>query len=156
MWAALYCIPEYYGPYIVPPPPATGASPKIITQPESVYIIRDPMPNATLAFTCVVTGDPVPSVEWFKAGTKVEADEMGVVVISESDTAEGLMSNLSITYTVDNVDTYASRDGTLYHCAASNGLGIVHSYTVKASIACKLTTDSCMLLTIMTMYKSIH
>uniref|UniRef100_A0A8B9VGV7 Ig-like domain-containing protein n=1 Tax=Anas zonorhyncha TaxID=75864 RepID=A0A8B9VGV7_9AVES len=67
--------------------------------------------GSEVVFECVVTGTPVPVVQWFKGDTCVTTTS-GKYVVSQK---EGLHS-----LKVLNVD---SSDGGSYHCQAINRLG---------------------------------
>ncbi len=84
--------------------------------------------KANLILPCGVTGDPTPTVTWYRGDTMLPA---------ESVTSDGSLA-MNVTEGVD-----ASRDGVLYHCEASNVFGgngspaVVRSRDVNVTYTCE-------------------
>ncbi len=84
---------------------------------------------ANLILPCGVTGDPTPTVTWYRGDT---------VLPSQSVTSDGSLV-MNVTEGVD-----ASRDGVLYHCEASNVFGsngspaVLRSRDVNVTYTCEI------------------
>ncbi len=92
-----------------------------------------------LVLRCGVTGNPTPSVTWFRGSTDRESTDITALGIISGDGSIGL-----------NVTEGggASKTGTLYHCRATNTIGLnnvtvtIRSRNASVSYACKLFSVS--------------
>ncbi len=89
-----------------------------------------------LVLRCGVTGNPTPSVTWFRGSVDITAQ--GII---PGDGSIGL----NVT---EGEEGGASKTGTLYHCRATNTIGLnsvtvtIRSRNASVSYACKLFSVS--------------
>ena len=89
---------------------------------------RDAAGNrASLTLKCNASGDPPPSIAWYREGTRLSSD----LVL-----ANGSLLIVNITEGVD-----ATRGGLSYHCTANNTFGMIRSRTANVSYACELREE---------------
>ena len=85
--------------------------------------------SASLVLNCNASGDPSPTIAWYREGTHLSSDLVN---------ANGTLLIVNITEGVD-----ATCEGLSYHCTANNTFGMIRSRTAKISYACKLRGGRC-------------
>ena len=93
-----------------------------------VVFERDAAGNrASLTLNCSASGDPPPTIAWYREGTRLSSD----LVL-----ASGSLFIVNITEGVD-----ATQGGLSYHCTANNTFGIIRSRPANISYACELREE---------------
>ena len=99
-----------------------------------VVFERDAAGNrASLTLYCNTTGNPSPTITWYRNGTRLTTNQRVVV------NANGTLRIANITEGMD-----ATRAETRYHCTAMNTFGTIRSRTAIISYACELKEEMCM------------
>ena len=93
-----------------------------------VVFARDAAGNrASLNLTCMASGVPAPTINWYRNGASLSLDQRITM-----NTA-GTLLIVNITEGVD-----ATQAGMSYHCTATNKFGTICSRTANISYACEL------------------
>ena len=105
--------------------PVFGQPPQFTLEPEDTFVFETDASGqpTTLTISCGTSGEPTPTVTWFRSGVEVDSS-----LVLESGT-------LSIPDITEGES--ASRDGIPYYCTATNTLGTIRSKTVQIFYACK-------------------
>ena len=105
--------------------PVTDVPPQFTQEPEDTFVFETDASGqpTTLTISCGTSGEPTPTVTWFRSGEEVDSS-----LVLESGT-------LSIPNITEGES--ASRDGIPYYCTATNTLGTIRSKTVQVFYACK-------------------
>lgn len=110
-------------PYYATPPtvllPGTLTSPQFTAHPADVVVA----PGETAEVACLVTGEPTPSVSWFREGTEEALETDGGGRLSLGGSGELRISSV------------VSEDEGSYYCLASNAAGSVRSLSASLALA---------------------
>ena len=91
-----------------------------------VFAMNADMSRASLTLNCNASGDPPPTITWYRSGTTFTNRRTTV-------NANGSLLIVNITEGVD-----ATHGGLPYHCTATNKFGTIRSRTANISYACEL------------------
>ena len=120
--------------------PAIGIPPSFTNQPADAVVhetILHKFSNSkvNLILQCGAEGDPSPSITWFRGNKEITSE--GIVLQNGS-------IGLNVT---EGGNGGAARTGTLYHCRATNNIGVINAITftirsrnANVSYACELYT----------------
>ena len=89
-----------------------------------VFATNADMSRASLTLNCNASGDPSPTITWYREGMPLSDDLI---------LASGSLLIVNITEGVD-----ATRGGLSYHCTATNKFGTIRSRAANVSYACEL------------------
>ena len=119
--------------YCASPCTVTGTPPSFTQELQDmvVFALDAAGNNAALSLQCTATGDPSPSITWFRGGQPLGN---GVVM------ADGSLLIENITEGMD-----ATRGGVSYHCTANNSFGTIRSRAANVSYACEWEGRECVL-----------
>jgi len=104
-----------------------GTPPRFNREPEDmvVYATNADMSRASLTLYCNASGDPSPTITWYRDGNTFNN--------ARTTVTNGTLLIVNIT---ENPD--AAQMGTCYHCTATNKFGTIRSRTANISYACEL------------------
>ena len=116
----------------------TGTPPSFNEEPQDMVVFeRDAAGNrASFNLTCVASGDPTPTITWFRNGAHLSLDQRIQQQITMNTTGTLLIVNIT-----EGVD--ARRGGLPYHCTATNKFGTIRSRAANISYACELREAMC-------------
>ena len=92
-----------------------------------VFAMNADMSRASLTLHCNASGDPPPTINWYRSG----------MTFNNARTTVNTNGTLLIVNITEGVD--ATQGGTSYHCTATNKFGIIRSRTANISYACELS-----------------
>ena len=108
----------------------TGTPPRFILnqEPEDMVVFARNADNsrASLTLYCNATGDPAPTITWYRNG----------MTFNNARTTVNDNGTLLIVNITEGVD--ATPGGLSYHCTAMNKFGTIRSRTANISYACEL------------------
>ncbi len=121
-----------------------GTPPSFAEQPSDTVVLVSALQEfngslVNLVLRCGVDGDPTPSVTWFRGSTDITAQG-----ITPGDGSIGL----NVT---EGEEGGASRTGTLYHCRATNTIGL-NNVTVTIRSRNASVSHACTLLLVISIY----
>ena len=103
-------------------PTGNWRQPQIIEQPKDILVVSR---NDPATLNCKADGFPLPTIEWYKDGLKVQSTSTRLILPT------GSLFFLYLPHKAKDPDT-----GT-YWCIARNEVGTTRSHNVTIKIACK-------------------
>ena len=104
----------------------TGTPPSFDLEPQDTVVFQ--RNSASLVLNCNASGDPSPTIAWYREGTRLSSE---LVMVNGSLVIENLAEGMD-----------ATRGGLSYHCTANNTFGTIRSRTANVSYACELRGEA--------------
>ena len=106
--------------------PENGESPRITEHPLNMTVAR----NEPVTLSCKATGDPSPTIEWFRDGQPVKT-------APEDPVSHRILLPDGSLFFLRAMQSKKEQDGGVYWCVASNEVGVARSNNATLEIACK-------------------
>lgn len=104
----------------------TGESPRITEHPLNMTVAR----NEPVTLSCKASGDPRPTIEWYRDGQPVRT-------APEDPVSHRILLPDGSLFFLRAMQSKKEQDGGVYWCVASNEVGVARSNNATLEIACK-------------------
>ena len=105
----------------------SGETPRITEHPLNMTIAR----NEPVTLSCKATGEPMPTIEWFRDGQPVKT-------APEDPVSHRILLPDGSLFFLRAMQSKKEQDGGVYWCVASNEIGVARSNNATLETACKI------------------